>query len=89
MTRDVLEVAGDGAGRWSRRPRGWRGWTIRTRWSLPWRRYRRNPYQSRYRKAEQTLGFLVGKVMKETKGKADPPWLVDDMLRHLLSEDRS
>jgi aspartyl-tRNA(Asn)/glutamyl-tRNA(Gln) amidotransferase subunit B len=35
---------------------------------------------------QQTFGFLVGKVMKETRGKANPA-LVNDMLRRLLSED--
>jgi aspartyl-tRNA(Asn)/glutamyl-tRNA(Gln) amidotransferase subunit B len=35
---------------------------------------------------QQTFGFLVGKVMKETRGKANPA-LVNDVLRRLLSED--
>jgi aspartyl-tRNA(Asn)/glutamyl-tRNA(Gln) amidotransferase subunit B len=35
---------------------------------------------------QQTFGFLVGKVMKETRGKANPA-LVNDLLRRLLSED--
>jgi aspartyl-tRNA(Asn)/glutamyl-tRNA(Gln) amidotransferase subunit B len=37
---------------------------------------------------QQTFGFLVGKVMKATKGKAHPA-LVNDLLRQLLSEDGS
>jgi aspartyl-tRNA(Asn)/glutamyl-tRNA(Gln) amidotransferase subunit B len=37
---------------------------------------------------QQTFGFLVGKVMKATKGKANPA-LVNDLLRQLLSEDGS
>ena len=35
---------------------------------------------------QQTFGFLVGQVMKATKGKANPA-LVNDLLRRLLSED--
>jgi aspartyl-tRNA(Asn)/glutamyl-tRNA(Gln) amidotransferase subunit B len=37
---------------------------------------------------QQTFGFLVGKVMKETKGKANPA-VVNDLLRRLLSEDEA
>ncbi len=37
---------------------------------------------------QQTFGFLVGKVMKATRGKANPA-LVNDVLRRLLSEDGS
>ena len=37
---------------------------------------------------QQTFGFLVGKVMKETRGKANPA-LVNDVLRRLLSEHGS
>ena len=34
---------------------------------------------------QQTFGFLVGQVMKATKGKANPA-LVNDLLRRMLAE---
>jgi aspartyl-tRNA(Asn)/glutamyl-tRNA(Gln) amidotransferase subunit B len=37
---------------------------------------------------QQTLGFLVGQVMKATKGKANPA-LVNDLLKRLLAADRA
>ena len=40
-----------------------------------------------YRKGkEKALGFLVGQVMRKTKGRANPQ-LVNDMLRHRLHEE--
>ena len=37
---------------------------------------------------QQTFGFLVGQVMKATKGKANPA-LVNDLLKRLLAADRA
>jgi aspartyl-tRNA(Asn)/glutamyl-tRNA(Gln) amidotransferase subunit B len=37
---------------------------------------------------QQTFGFLVGQVMKATKGKANPA-LVNDLLKQLLTADRA
>ena len=37
---------------------------------------------------QQTFGFLVGQVMKATKGKANPA-LVNDLLKRLLEADRA
>jgi len=37
---------------------------------------------------QQTFGFLVGQVMKATKGKANPA-LVNDLLKRLLTADRA
>ena len=94
VTRDVFEkmfTSEPAAPPRSSSAKGWRASTTRTRSS---RRsasvLAANPEPvAQYRAGkQQTFGFLVGQVMKATKGKANPA-LVNDVLRRLLSEDGS